>query len=87
MTTLRRERASHERVRRLEREMEIAIRRGQLIEKAVVERQAAFLLTAMRQRCMSAPVAWARRLLSVNDARVMVDRLREMMASVLEDLA
>ena len=62
--------------------MEIAVPRGELIEKAVVERQAAFLLTAMRQRCMSAPSAWSRRLLGINDARVMTEHLRDMMASV-----
>ena len=67
--------------------MEIAGRRGELIEKAVVERQAGFLLVAMRQRCMSAPSAWTRRLLNVSDARVMTERLKDMMASVLEDLS
>ena len=87
MAGLRREKTNHERVRRLEREMEIAVRRGELIEKAVVERQAGFLLVAMRQRAMSAPSAWSRRLLGINDARVMTERLRDMMASVLEDLS
>ena len=41
----------------------------------------------MRQRYMSAPSAWSRRLLGINDARVMTERLRDMMTSVLEDLA
>jgi hypothetical protein len=78
---------AHERTKRLEREMEIAVRRGELIEKAVVGRQAAFLLVAMRQRCMSAPSAWSRRLLGINDARVMTEKLRDMMTSVLEEIA
>ena len=65
--SLRKERTKFERVKRLEREMEIAVRRGELIEKAVVEKQAAILLTAMRSRCMAAPGAWARRLLNISD--------------------
>ncbi|MGB9273882.1 MAG: hypothetical protein WCC08_01465 [Terrimicrobiaceae bacterium] len=36
---------------------------------------------------MSAPSAWSRRLLGINDARVMTEKLRDMMASVLEDLS
>jgi hypothetical protein len=67
--------------------MEIAARRGELVEKEVVLRQAGFLLVAMRQRAMSAPTAWSRRLLGINDAREMTERLRDMMASVLEDLS
>ena len=76
IASLRLERMAHEKTKRLEREMEIAARRGELIEKAVVERQAAFLLTAMRQRCMSAPSAWSRRLLNLSDPRVMTEQLR-----------
>ena len=84
---LRREKMMHERVRRLEREMQIARQRGELIEKVVVQRQAAFLLTALRARCMSAPSAWARRLLNIDDPRVMIERLREMMTNVLEEIS
>jgi len=87
VASLRREKASFEKIKRLEKEMEIAVRRGELIEKALVERQAAFLLTALRARCMSAPSAWSRRLLNISDAREMTERLRDMMASVLEDLS
>jgi hypothetical protein len=36
---------------------------------------------------MSAPSAWSRRLLDIDDARVMTERLKDMMTSVLEDLA
>ena len=84
---LRRERTKFERVRRLEKEMEIAVRRGELIERAVVLQQASFLLTALRSRCMSAPSAWARRLLNVSDPRAMTDLLRQMMVSVLEEIS
>jgi hypothetical protein len=87
VASLRREQMMHERTKRLEREMAIAIQRGELIEKAIVQRQAAFLLTALRSRCLSAPQAWARRLLNVSDPREMTTRLREMMTNLLIELA
>ncbi len=68
-------------------EMQLAVERGELISKEVVERQAGFLLVAMRQRCMSAPSTWARRLLDINDAREMTERFRDMMTSVLEEIS
>jgi hypothetical protein len=42
--------------------MELAERRGQLIERRLVEFQASYLLIAMRQRMLAEPVALARRL-------------------------
>ena len=45
---LRKERTKLERARRLEKEMELAERRGQRVERELVLRQAAFLLTALR---------------------------------------
>lgn len=84
---LRREKTAMERVRRLEKEMEISARRGELIEKSVAERQAAFLLVALRARCMAASSAWARRLLNISDAREMTEQLKDMMTSVLEEIA
>ena len=41
----------------------------------------------MRQRCMSAPSAWSRRLLNFGDPREMTERLRDMMTSVLEEIS
>jgi hypothetical protein len=87
IASLRLERTAHERAKRLQREMQITIERGELIEKELVLQQAGFLLVAMRQRCMSAPSAWARRLLNIGDAREMTERLKDMMTAVLEDLA
>ncbi len=84
---LRREQTAHEKAKRLRLEMQLAVERGELVRKDLVLQQAAFLLVAMRQRAMSAPSAWSRRLLGINDARVMTERLRDMMASVLEDLS
>ena len=57
------------------------------IERELVLRQAAFLLTAMRSRASSAPSAWARRLLSISDPREMVELLRAMMTSLLEEIS
>ena len=85
--TLRKERAAFERVKRLRLEMEVAVRRGTLIERELVLRQTAFLLTALRSRCMSASSAWSRRLLNISDPREMSERLRDMMTSVLEELS
>ena len=87
MVALRREQTAHERAKRLQREMQMAVERGELIRKDLVQQQAAFLLTAMRQRCMSAPSAWSRRILNISDPRVAVERLKEMMVSVLEEVA
>ena len=67
--------------------MQIAIRRGELIEKAVVMQQAAFLLAALRGRCMSAPSAWSRRLVGIDHPRQMNERLREMMTERLEEIS
>ena len=84
---LRKEKMEHEKTKRLEREMEIAARRGELVEKEVVLRQAAFLLTALRSRCLSAPSAWCRRLLGINNARVMTEKLKDMVTEILEEIA
>ena len=67
--------------------MELAEQRGELIARELVLRQAAFLLTAMRSRCMSAPSAWARRLVNISDPREMTELLRAMMTNLLEELA
>lgn len=84
---LRKERTALERTRRLKLEMELAERRGQLVERAVVLQQASFLLVAMQSRALSAPSAWCRRLLNVSDPRAMTDLLRQMMVSVLEEIS
>ena len=87
MVALRREQTVHERTKRMRLEMQLAVERGELISKDLVEKQASFLLVALRQHAMSAPSAWSRRLLGINDARVMTERLKDMMTSVLEEIA
>jgi hypothetical protein len=43
-------------------EMTLAQQRGELIEKKLVEKQAAFLLIAIRQRILNLPTTYARRM-------------------------
>jgi hypothetical protein len=43
-------------VRRMQSEMLLAKARGELIERNLVERQAAFLLVALRQKILSMPL-------------------------------
>jgi hypothetical protein len=83
---LTRERAAILRVNRMRSEMLLAKARGELIEKALVEKQAAFLLTAMRQKMLSAPQTYARELVGISDVKVMHDKLRKIMLSPLEEL-
>jgi hypothetical protein len=47
--------------------MQLAERRGELIEKRLVEQQAAYLLVALRQRILAVPHAYARRILGLSD--------------------
>ena len=48
--------------------MQLAERRGELIEKSLVERQPAYLLVALRQAILNVPQTWCRRLTDLNDA-------------------
>jgi hypothetical protein len=73
-------------VRRIQSEMLLAKARGELIERNLVERQAAFLLVALRQKILSMPLNYSQRLLNIGDAKVMNRMLGEMAISVLNDL-
>jgi hypothetical protein len=83
---LARERAANTRAIRLRNEMLLAKARGELIEKALVEKQAAWLFIAMRQRMLSVPQSYTRRLLGITDAHEMNTKLREMALSLLAEL-
>ena len=54
---LTRERAAAVRANRMRSEMLLAKARGELIEKELVEKQATYLLIAMRQQMLAAPQA------------------------------
>jgi len=60
--------------------------RGELIETDLVIKQASFLLVALRQRILSIPQTYSRRLLGINDAKEMSAKLKEMSLSMLEEL-
>jgi hypothetical protein len=80
------ERARAVRANRLRSEMLLAKARNELIEKALVEKQAAWLLIAFRQRLLTVLQAYTRQLLGITDAHVMSTKLREMALSSLNEL-
>ena len=57
------------RTKNLTAEMQLAERRGELIEKRLVENQAAYLLVAMRQAALNIPQAYCRRILNIAEPR------------------
>ena len=64
----------------------LAERRGELIEKSLVERQAAYLLVALRQAILNIPQTWCRRLMGINGAAQVSRILREMAISILGEI-
>ena len=74
------------RTKNLTAEMVLAERRGELIEKRLVEQQAAYLLVALRQAILNVPQTWCRRLLGLDDAAQVSRILREMALSVLNEI-
>jgi hypothetical protein len=81
-----RERVEAVRANRMRSEMLLAKIRGELIPKELVEKQAAFLLIAMRQKILAMPQNHARQLLDISDTTVMATRLREISLGLLEEL-
>jgi hypothetical protein len=67
-------------------EVELAKRRGELIQKDLVEKQAAFLLVSLRQRILQIPPSYARQLVAITDPKEMSDKLREMSIAILIDI-
>ena len=67
-------------------EMVLAERRGELIEKKLVEHQAAYLLVAMRQAALNIPQAYARRILNIAEPRQAKEILREAMTGLLNTI-
>jgi len=64
----------------------LAQARGEVIEKDLVVKQAAFLFVAMRQKMLGAPLAYHRKLLACKDAHSMLQALTEMMHDILREL-
>ena len=67
-------------------EMQLAERRSELVEKRLVESQAAYLLVAMRQAALNIPQAYARRILNITDSGQAKEILREAMVSLLNTI-
>jgi hypothetical protein len=74
------------RTKNLTAEMLLAERREQLIEKRLVEQQAAYLLVALRQAILNTPQTYCRRILGLEDAAEASRILREMAVSVLNEI-
>lgn len=74
------------RTKHLVAEMNLAERRSELIEKRLVERQAAYLLVALRQAILNIPQTYARRIVGLKDAKAAKAMLHEMAISLLNDL-
>ena len=68
-------------------QMLLAERRGQLIEKRLVERQAAFLLLSLRQRILAVPDRLARQLVNIADVNNVRTILKQAMLTLLTELA
>jgi hypothetical protein len=67
-------------------EMQLAERRGELIEMKLVEQQAAYLLVALRQAILNVPQTYAGRIVGLKDAKAAKAMLHEMAISLLNDL-
>ena len=74
------------RTKNLTAEMQLAERRGELIEKRLVENQAAYLLVALRQKILAVPHAYARRILGLKDAAEAIVILRQAMVELLNEI-
>jgi hypothetical protein len=66
--------------------MLLAKARGELILRDLVEKQAAYLLIAMRQRMLAVPQAYAGRLVGLTDAHEASQILRAAMIECLDEL-
>lgn len=66
-------------------EIELGCKRGTLVEKRLVQAQAAFLLIGMRQKLLNMP-SHAHRLIGVTDVNAVRNILREIALSALNEL-
>jgi hypothetical protein len=60
--------------------------RGEFLEKRLVEKQAAYLLVAMRQKILNLPAAYARRLVGLHDIREVMKVLEGAARSILNEI-
>jgi hypothetical protein len=67
---LAKERVANTRVLRMRNEMLLARARNELITKDLVEKQAAYLFIAMRQKILNLPQTYSRRLVGLNEREI-----------------
>jgi hypothetical protein len=72
--------------RRKQDEMLLAKARGEVIQKSLVESQAAYLLDAMQDRIMKMPQTYARRILGLTDVSKAHRILKELSIALLNEL-
>ena len=66
--------------------MQLAECHGELIEKRLVEQQAAFLFIAFRQKVLALPHTYARKMVGLPDTQQASKVLKEMAVSLLNEL-
>jgi hypothetical protein len=64
----------------------LAKAREDLVDKDLILKQATFLYVAMRQKMLSAPLAYYRRFLHLTDPHQVIDRLTAMQHELLREL-
>jgi hypothetical protein len=67
--------------------LQLAQARGDIVEKDLVTKQAAYLFVAMRAKLLNSPLAWHRKLLNFSNPRRMIELLTEMQHQMLNELA
>jgi hypothetical protein len=72
--------------KRMQDELYLAKAREELIEKRLVEKQAAYLLVSLRQRILALPSTYARRFLGLDDAKQSAALLRELALGLLNEI-
>ena len=75
------------RATRFHRQLLLAKARGQLIEKALVKKQLGFLLVGFRQKILSLPHSYRRKMVGLKDTRQASKVLQEMAHGLLNELA
>jgi hypothetical protein len=73
-------------IRSQQNELKLARDRDELILKELVERQAAYLLIALRQRILAVPHAYARRILGLTETAQANQILKQAMIELLGEL-
>jgi phage terminase Nu1 subunit (DNA packaging protein) len=86
-TRYKQQRAENERLKAVEREVRLSKARGELIERAVCLRQAAHVMTSIRQRLLLVPTLAARKIPGLSDAHAAKLIIDAEIRAALEELA